>query len=108
MQTSQGHLTYCTNIHPGENWEGHFAALKRNFPFVKAQVSPDTPMGLGLRLSHEASLELEHPDKLTEFKQWLADNDAYVFTMNGFPYGEFHNVDVKDQVHAPDWTTQES
>jgi hypothetical protein len=26
--------------------------------------------------------------------------------MNGFPYGGFHDVVVKDQVHAPDWTTQ--
>ena len=29
------------------------------------------------------------------------------FTMNGFPYGGFHNTRVKDQVHAPDWTTRE-
>ncbi|PJJ83196.1 metabolite traffic protein EboE [Mucilaginibacter auburnensis] len=107
MQTPQGHLTYCTNIHPGENWEGHFAALQRNFPSIKAQVCPDVPMGLGLRLSHEASLALQHTEQLNEFKQWLKDNDAYVFTMNGFPYGEFHNVEVKDQVHAPDWTTHE-
>ena len=107
MQTAQGHLTYCTNIHPGENWEGHFAALQKNFPSIKAQVSPDAEMGIGLRLSHEASLELQNVDKLTEFKQWLDTNNAYVFTMNGFPYGEFHNVEVKDQVHAPDWTTQE-
>lgn len=64
-------------------------------------------MGLGLRLSHEASVELQNADNLTEFKQWLADNGAYVFTMNGFPYGEFHNTAVKDQVHAPDWTTHE-
>jgi hypothetical protein len=27
--------------------------------------------------------------------------------MNGFPYGGFHNTRVKDQVHAPDWTTTE-
>jgi hypothetical protein len=25
--------------------------------------------------------------------------------MNGFPYGGFHNTIVKDDVHAPDWTT---
>ncbi len=107
MQTPQGHLTYCTNIHPGENWDGHFAALKLNFPSIKAQVSPDAPMGLGLRLSHEASLELQQESNLREFEQWLVANNAYVFTMNGFPYGEFHNVEVKDQVHAPDWTTKE-
>ncbi|MUH37513.1 xylose isomerase, partial [Zobellia amurskyensis] len=44
---------------------------------------------------------------LEEFKQWLGENDVYVFTMNGFPYGNFHNERVKDDVHAPDWTTSE-
>ena len=107
MQTDQGHLTYCTNIHPGENWAGHFAALQQNFPSIKAQVSPDGLMGLGLRLSHEASEELQQFSNLNLLKQWLTANNAYVFTMNGFPYGEFHNTAVKDQVHAPDWTTQE-
>jgi len=107
MQTNQGHLTYCTNIHPGENWPAHFVALQQNFPSIKADVSPEGLMGIGLRLSHEASLELQRADNLNELKQWLADNNAYVFTMNGFPYGEFHNTAVKDQVHAPDWTTNE-
>ncbi|WP_214073679.1 metabolite traffic protein EboE [Mucilaginibacter sp. dw_454] len=106
MQTSTGHLTYCTNIHPGENWPSHFAALKQNFPGIKKQLSPDAPMGIGLRLSNVASVELDQFSNLTEFKQWLTDNDAYVFTMNGFPYGEFHHTAVKDQVHAPDWTTK--
>jgi hypothetical protein len=27
--------------------------------------------------------------------------------MNGFPYGGFHNTVVKDQVHAPDWQTDD-
>jgi hypothetical protein len=105
MQLLTGHLTYCTNIHPGENWPAHFAALKQNFPSIKQQVSPDQPMGIGLRLSNVASEELDNPESIAELKQWLADNNAYVFTMNGFPYGEFHHTVVKDQVHAPDWTT---
>jgi hypothetical protein len=106
MQLASGHLTYCTNIHPGETWPAHFAALKQNFPSVKQRVSPDTSMGIGLRLSNKASVDLEKAESLFLFTQWLKENDAYVFTMNGFPYGEFHNTAVKDQVHAPDWTTK--
>ncbi|MCC8424845.1 metabolite traffic protein EboE [Mucilaginibacter sp. UR6-11] len=106
MRVATGHLTYCTNIHPGENWPSHFAALKNNFSSIKARVSAGGAMGIGLRLSNVASIELENPASLAGFKQWLADNDAYVFTMNGFPYGEFHDTAVKDQVHAPDWTTR--
>ena len=31
----------------------------------------------------------------------------FIFVINGFPYGGFHHTRVKDQVHAPDWTTQD-
>ena len=105
MLTNNGHLTYCTNIHTGENWQDHFTEIKKYFPSIKAALSPDKPMGIGLRLSNIASEELSHANNLTVFQQWLSQNNAYVFTMNGFPYGGFHNVIVKDQVHAPDWTT---
>jgi hypothetical protein len=64
-------------------------------------------MGIGLRLSNVASEELSQREQLLIFKQWLLENNAYVFTMNGFPFGGFHNTIVKDQVHAPDWTTTE-
>lgn len=105
MQTSKGHLTYCSNIHAGESWKDHFQKLKENVPQIKRRVSPLEPFGIGLRLSNEASLELRKQESLYEFAQWLADNNCYVFTMNGFPYGGFHNTRVKDQVHAPDWLT---
>lgn len=107
MFTESGHLTYCTNIHPGENWMDHFAAIRENFPMIKEKISPEIRMGLGLRLSNEASIELIKKENLAEFKQWLKECDTYVFTMNGFPYGGFHNTIVKDKVHTPDWTTVE-
>ena len=105
MKLPAGHLTYCTNIHPGESWADHFGALKQNFPQIKQALSPGAPMGIGLRLSNQASLEILHGDNLQQFREWLTETGAYVFTMNGFPYGGFHHVRVKDQVHAPDWTT---
>jgi hypothetical protein len=105
MQINNAHLTYCTNIHPGESWADHFAALKQNFPEVKAELSPNEPMGIGLRLSNQASVEILTGTNMQQFKEWLFESNAYVFTMNGFPYGGFHDTVVKDQVHAPDWTT---
>jgi len=107
MKLASGHLSYCTNIHPGESWPDHFEALKRSFPYIKSQVSNDQPMGIGLRLSNAASLELIRDEELAAFKGWLSVNNAYVFTMNGFPYGDFHHAVVKDKVHAPDWTNLE-
>lgn len=108
MQVSDhSHLTYCTNIHPGENWTAHFEQLKQFIPAVKQEVSPNRSFGIGLRLSNTASLELSKEDTLNEFKQWLQEQDCYVFTMNGFPFGGFHHTVVKDQVHTPDWTTSD-
>ncbi|MEH3114400.1 metabolite traffic protein EboE [Pedobacter terrae] len=107
MKLNSGHLTFCTNIYAGEDWTAHFDVLKSSFPILKAQLSPDAPMGIGLRLSNLASIELLQENHLEVFKQWLTQEDGYVFTMNGFPYGGFHHTRVKDQVHAPDWTTVE-
>ena len=107
MQTAHGHLTYCSNIHAGESWDDHFKQLQEHIPAIKNQVSPGNPFGIGLRLSNMASVELIKEKNLEIFQQWLRDNDCYVFTMNGFPYGGFHRTAVKDKVHAPDWTTAE-
>ncbi|NKI31933.1 metabolite traffic protein EboE [Croceivirga thetidis] len=101
------HLSYCSNIHPGENWQKTFDSLKENLPKIKAKISPDQEFGLGLRLSNKASVELSQNNNLKEFSEWLVQNNCYVFTMNGFPYGNFHDEKVKDKVHEPDWTTQE-
>ncbi len=106
MKINSGHLTYCTNIHPGESWDQVFRSLQKNVPDIKQSVSPSKPFGLGLRLSNQASLELIDQG-LASFKDWLAQEDVYIFTMNGFPYGGFHRQKVKDQVHQPDWTTNE-
>lgn len=107
MKLNTAHLTYCTNIHAGETWADHFIALQNNFPQIKKALSPNQLMGIGLRLSNIASIDLQDETKLNQFKQWLTKNEAYVFTMNGFPYGGFHNTVVKDQVHTPDWTTND-
>jgi len=101
------HLTYCTNIHPGETWEETFDNIKRFTIQVKNRLAPKKPFGIGLRLSQKSASVLLHGNNLSNFKSWLNANGLYVFTMNGFPYGEFHNTVIKDQVHYPDWTSQD-
>ncbi|RAI95138.1 metabolite traffic protein EboE [Algoriphagus yeomjeoni] len=107
MEIKGFQLSYCSNIHPGESWEATFENLKKYIPEVKNRLSVDKPFGIGLRLSHEASLILEKANQLSEFRNWLQSENAYVFTLNGFPYGDFHRTTVKDKVHFPDWTTVE-
>ena len=107
MEIKGFHLSYCSNIHPGESWEATFRNLKIYIPEVRSRLKHQGPFGIGLRLSHEASLVLERPEKLEEFQTWLLQANAYVFTLNGFPYGDFHRHIVKEKVHFPDWTTLE-
>ncbi|WP_045857606.1 metabolite traffic protein EboE [Teredinibacter purpureus] len=109
MKLSDGsHLTYCTNIHPGEDWPTLVQNLRRYLPAIKKRVNPDTPFGVGLRLSAIAARYLcDNYTALIEFKHWLNEENLYVFTLNGFPYGTFHGQPVKEQVYQPDWQTEE-
>ncbi|WP_033366203.1 metabolite traffic protein EboE [Mastigocladopsis repens] len=101
------HLTYCTNIHPGEEWSKVFANLKQYIPALKARLASEKSFGIGLRLADVATRELLQGNALAEFQSWLSEQDLYVFTLNGFPFGGFHWQVVKDQVYTPDWSKQE-
>lgn len=99
------HLTYCTNIHPGESWPEVQSNLEQYTLPLKERICPDEPFGVGLRLSDQAARELLKDDQLRRFRDWLDDRGLYVFTLNGFPYGGFHRQVVKDHVYEPDWRT---
>jgi hypothetical protein len=106
MQLKRGaHLAYCTNIHPGENWTQTFASLENYTLAVRDRVCRDQPFAIGLRLSDEASRELINPETLRDFRGWLAAENCYLFTINGFPFGRFHGSRVKEQVFVPDWSS---
>jgi hypothetical protein len=108
MKLTQGlHLAYCTNIHRGETWAETFEALQRYTLAVRDRVSPGKRYAIGLRLSDQASRDLNDKKTLLEFQRWLEKERCYIFTINGFPYGQFHGTRVKEQVYAPDWTTPE-
>jgi sugar phosphate isomerase/epimerase len=100
---SDHHLTYCTNIHPGEAWSEVRANLERYVVAAKARVAPDQPFGVGLRLSAGAADELAKPGEKEAFLDFLKRQGLYVFTINGFPYGTFHGTRVKEDVYRPDW-----
>jgi hypothetical protein len=103
LDGGRGHLTYCTNIHPGETWAEVRSNLEQHLAPVRAQLASDARFGIGLRLSAEAAQALAHPAALAEFKDFLARGRFYVFTLNAFPYGTFHGKRVKEDVYLPDW-----
>ena len=108
MRLSHGiHLAYCTNIHRGGDWPETFRSLSEYTLRVRDRVSSGKPYAIGLRLGDTASRQLAQADALEKFRAWLDGNNCYVFTINGFPYGDFHGKRVKEQVYKPDWTTPE-
>ena len=110
MKFRRTHLAYCTNIHPARNWEETRHSLRthtlgvRDLLIKNGQLHANEAYAIGLRLSAQATSELLQGDQLVRFRDWLAETNTYVFTINGFPYGDFHGTRVKEQVFAPDWT----
>lgn len=116
---SSSHLAYCTNIHPAESWLQTTQVLRNHVMAVRellrdhsnhhapALLADDEPFAIGLRLSAMAAKELLENDHLNQFSRWLEESGNYVFTINGFPYGNFHGTRVKERVFQPDWTTPE-
>ncbi len=100
------HLCYCSNIHAGESWQDTFENLKKFTSPIKKKIT-NQRFGIGLRLSNIASKELCQETNLNKLITWLEKENIYIFTLNGFPYGNFHNTSVKDNVHQPDWETNE-
>ena len=105
--SNQAHLAYCTNVHRGNSWQETFDSLENYVMKVREAVAPEQRFAIGLRLGADAARELADPRELYEFRKWLDQKNAYVFTINGFPYGNFHGSRVKEQVYRPDWTTNE-
>jgi hypothetical protein len=97
-------LAYCTNVHRGETWAEAFASLEQHTLRVKERVQPQGQYAIGLRLSDQSSRELSDPPTLQKFQRWLEQHDCYVFTINGFPFGQFHGTRVKENVYRPDWS----
>ncbi len=105
LRTARGvvDLGYCTNVHPGETLDEVLHHLANDVSHVKADLGLDEPLGIGLRLSGRAAEELESPRALDRLRHQLDASGLYVFTLNAFPYGDFHGAKVKERVYLPDW-----
>ncbi|WP_049721120.1 metabolite traffic protein EboE [Gilvimarinus polysaccharolyticus] len=99
-------LTYCSNIHPGEHWLDVMHNLDSHALEVKQRLNSNAPFPLGLRIAQQAALEADD-NAIAEFRAWCEQHNCYLLTINGFPYGTFHNSRVKEQVYLPDWRTRE-
>lgn len=101
------HLSYCTNVHPAEDFDGIVAQLDTYAVRVRERLGADV-LGLGMWLPAPVAAQLATHARLR--RQLRAELDARgleVVTLNGFPYRSFHAPVVKHAVYHPDWTTPE-
>jgi hypothetical protein len=103
MELSATNFGYCTNVHANASLARTRENLEKQALGVKRRISPDKPMGIGLWLSANAAQELVSSGQVAEFGGWLQEIGLVPFTMNGFPYGDFHEPVVKHKVYQPTW-----
>ena len=103
MSVSELPLSYCTNVHPGRTVDEVLNGL-RDFT-VPAQAEFGRPVAAGLWLAQPVTRELlATPDGVRTFADRLLQLGLCCYTLNAFPYGDFHSARVKEQVYLPDWT----
>ncbi len=96
-------LSYCTNVHPGRTVAEVEDGLDRFTLPIKTNFGSDLAAGLWLAAPVIHELE-QSVDDTTRFVERLRQRGLSCYTLNAFPYGDFHSVRVKENVYLPDWT----
>jgi len=102
MTLSRLPLSYCTNVHPGRSLVEVQDGLTRFTLPIRERFGE--PLAAGLWLSRPVIDELQAADSLARFADFLRERELPCYTLNAFPYGDFHSDRVKEQVYLPDWT----
>lgn len=99
-------LSYCTNVHSGQSVEEVVSGISEYTAGVRQQI--DRPMAAGLWLARDVVTELHQSEaQLERLAQTLWQHDLSCYTLNAFPYGNFHSDRVKEQVYLPDWASKD-
>lgn len=107
-------IGYCTNVHAGVELHSIRENLTQYATVVRDSLSEShgqTELGVGLWIPDRASQELTEgslnpaAETLAEFKAFLARNRLLGFTINGFPFANFHGDEVKQRVYLPTWAS---
>ena len=103
MSISSLPLSYCTNVHPGVTVAEVIQGI-RTYAF-EIQQSIGQPLAAGLWLSQPVVRELvDDATQLELLRTTLSHANLVTYTLNAFPYGDFHSERVKENVYLPDWT----
>lgn len=106
MSLSSLPLSYCTNVHPAMSVQEVIDGLTTFTAPTRRKI--ETPLAAGLWLARPVISQLQGEEsELARLQQTLAVHDLVCYTLNAFPYGDFHSERVKEQVYVPDWAAPE-
>ncbi|QDT10574.1 metabolite traffic protein EboE [Stieleria marina] len=104
---------YCTNVHAGVDFPSicdnldRFAVSVRNNLIDRGTYGASDDLGVGLWIPETASRDLTQSSNLQDFAAFLNERRLSAFTINGFPFDNFHQDVVKHQVYLPTWCDSE-
>ncbi|QIH11200.1 MULTISPECIES: metabolite traffic protein EboE [unclassified Pseudomonas] len=99
---SAAQLGYCGNVHPARDVAALRASIQEQFQAVRRQRGLAV-QDSGLWISAQAAAELQQPEVREDFLDLLHDCGLRLTSLNGFPYGQFHEGAVKAAVYRPTW-----
>ncbi|QDU18050.1 Xylose isomerase-like TIM barrel [Gimesia maris] len=99
-------LSYCTNVHPGLTVAEILRKLDEFTLPIQQQLG--APLAAGLWLAEPVIEEiLSTADGIERFAEEIQKRNLTCYTLNAFPYGNFHSERVKENVYLPDWSQPE-
>ncbi|TWT75159.1 metabolite traffic protein EboE [Allorhodopirellula solitaria] len=103
---SRAHWTlgYCTNIHAGTEVPQICDTLNDISAEVARRWQSKDRLGVGLWLPQPACRTLRRQG-MPPLVEAIEQNDLLAYTINGFPFEDFHKERVKHDVYLPTWWT---
>ncbi|MFK8111046.1 MAG: metabolite traffic protein EboE [Rubripirellula sp.] len=98
-------IGYCTNVHAGVDLESIRQNLLQFAVPARRELGRDE-LGVGLWLPAQAARQLA-AGEAAAFGEFLSENQLRAYTINGFPYDNFHQPIVKRRVYEPTWWQDE-
>ncbi len=96
-------ITYCMNVHPGEDVASVQQALVSVTLPVREAFHAKGEFPLGFRFGAELAETLRIPERVKQLATYMKHNRLTTIGINGFSYGAFHGGRVKTSVYEPDW-----
>lgn len=94
---------YCGNVHPAGSLDDLLKNIRQDVADVRRRFCPHENLPFGFWASRSTLDQLLQPGQVDRLGEAFDSVGVIPFTINGFPYGDFHEPVVKHAVYRPTW-----